>query len=158
MQQILYTTTDKIRSALGVDERDMSDSQITDRDPDKELRLDLTSWVPTHSTIYAAGTAADSTETEQILADALTLYSTYFCALISLTALKLAAPQAVSDGKNTLNRFATIDWQKLEMDLRSRMANYQKAILDLTAQTQEVTSVVLFSAVGLATDPVTTAP
>ena len=158
MITIIYTDTDKIRSALGVDDEDIGDAQITDRNLDKELRLDLVSWLPTHAALYTSGTSVSATDSEQMTSDALVLYSTYFCAVLMVSALRLAAPQQVSDGKNSLTRFPTIDWQRLDSDLRAGMARAKAAILKLQSQASTETDVVLFAAVGLASDPVTTTP
>jgi hypothetical protein len=154
---VLYTNTDKIRSALGLDDKDISDKQLTDRDLDKELRLDLTSWLPTHATLYTTGTSTEATDTQQLIADALVLYSTYYCSLLSARAMRLAAMQSHSDGKNTLERFATVDWQKIEMDLRERAAFYRDQLLALAAQSVTQVEIKFFEGVGLAVDPVTAA-
>jgi len=155
MAEILYTDTDQIRSVLGVDSSDISDQALLDRNLDKELRLDLLSWLPTHAALYAVGVATDASETARSTSDAITLYCTYYCAVLSAQSLKFSAPQQVGDGKNTLSRFPTMDWDKLIRDLSGRAAYYKGIVSDLTAQTATVASITLFSGVALAVDPVT---
>lgn len=156
MSAILYTSTNKIRSSLGLTAQDVSDEQLLARDLDKELSIDLASWLPTHAVLYSAGTAVDATAQEQIIADALVLYSMYFCALLELHALRLAAPQQVSDGKNSLGRFTPMDWQRLETTLASRAEFYKGQLQELVAQITPTTAVKLFEGVGLLIDPATT--
>lgn len=155
MATILYTDTDQIRSVIGVDESDVSDKSLIDRNLDKELRLDLISWLPTHAALYAAGAATDASEASRSISDSITLYCTYYCAVQAANSLRMSAPQQVSDGKNSLTRFQTIDWNQIIKELSSRAAYYKGIISDLTAQTLSVTSITLFAGVGLAVDPVT---
>ena len=154
MQSIIYTDTDRIRSVLGVDDKDIKDNQVTDRDLEKELRLDLLSWVSNHAALYTTGTTGTPTEPQKSVADALTLYSTYFCAILVVKSLQLAAPQAIADGKNSLSRFAAMDWQGMSAHLKERAAFYKTFIQDATA-TNAVTVYTAFAGVGLAVDPVT---
>jgi len=157
MQTILYTDTDRIRSVLGVDDQDLSDTKITDRDLVKELRLDLLSWTPTHAALHAAGILNTATETEQSIADAITLFSTYFCAVLVIKSIQLSAPQAISDGKNSMSRFAVIDWQALTLYLKERMAFYKVFVQDSASAAPVTVTYNLFAGVGMSTDPITTA-
>ena len=156
MQTLLYTDTDKIRSVLGVDVKDVNDARITDRDPEKELRMDLLSWIPTHAALYAAGIANGASETQISISDALGLYSTYFCGKLVAKSLQLAAPQAISDGKNSLSRFNTIDWQGLNNFLSERAAFYKSLLQELVVTTSTTVDYIAFAGVGLAVDPVKT--
>lgn len=156
MTPISYTDTDRIRSVLGIDEEDVSDDQIANRDLEKELRLDLLTWVSTHATVYDAGQVSNATETEQSAADALVLYCTYFCAVLVAKSLQLSAPQQISDGKNAMSRFATIDWPGI-MDHLWERREFYKAALQGALSTTTVRTYSPFSGVGLGTDPVTAA-
>lgn len=158
MRQIIYTDTDRVRSALGVDSKDLSDKQITDRDIEKELRLDLLSWIPTHGALYDEGQSDTATEVQVSIADALTLYSTYYCAVQVSRSMQLATPQKISDGKNALDRFANIDWKALQAYLSERMATYKAFLIDNTTTPTNPVVPNFFTGVGLATDPVKTAP
>lgn len=154
MLPLSYTDTDAIRAALGVTEKDVSDAQLAGRSLEKELNLDLMSWVSNHETI--AETADFGTAANLALFDAISLYSTYFCAKIVLTSLQLAALQSVSDGKNAMSRFAPIDWDKLYDRISERVAFYRTFILENNlALTTTTTKLTQFSIVGSAYDPVT---
>jgi len=156
MQSIIYTDTDQIRSVLGVDDQDLSDPQITDRNLEKELRLDLLSWVPTHAASYELGISGSATDAEQSIADSLNLYCTYFCTILVIKSLQLSAPKSVSDGKNALSRFDTIDWQGLTLHLKERLAFYKVFIQDAASSTPIAPVYVLFQGLSLTTDPITT--
>jgi len=156
MQPIWYTDTDKIRSVLGVSQKELDDARIIDRDLGKELRLDLLKWIPTHAALYTDGTSSGASEEALSISDALVLYSTYFCSLLTVKALKLIALHDISDGKNSMSRFATMDWQALQIDLQERVAFYKSLLSDLTAPSATaVAAYNPFTAVGLAVDPVT---
>ncbi len=154
MQAIAYTDTDQIRSVLGVDAKDMPDAQIMARALDKELKLELTRWLPSHSTLFTAGTIGTPGEAEVAIADALQLYSTYFCAVLVIPSTQLAAPQAVSDGKNSMTRFAVNDWGRMKLELQEKQAYYKDMLVELSASTVSSVGISLFSGVGLAVDPV----
>jgi hypothetical protein len=156
MITILYTNTDKIRAALGVDDNDVKDARIVALDLEKELKLDFISWLPLYSAFHTTSVAPSATEAQRNIGDALVLYSMYYCATQVAKTLRLAAPQTVSDGKNALGRFDGIDWQALTINMKERAAFYRTLLLDQTH-----TSIVKFypqlTGVGLATDPVVSA-
>jgi hypothetical protein len=156
MQTIAHTNTDKVRSVLGVDAKDVTDLQITDRDIEKELLLDLLSWVPTHATLYTTGTTSYANSTDKSIADAIGLYCTYFCSILMLKSLQLATPQTVSDGKNSMNRFATMDWSGLASHLKERAAFYKLFVQDSTYVMPVVQTYNPFAGVGLINDPTKT--
>ena len=153
MQALLYTDTDRIRAVLGVDEKDLSDEQITARDLEKELRIELLSWVSNYAALMVTGLGTAATEVQVSIADALSLYCTYYCSIRAIKTLQMAAPQRVSDGQNALDRFATIDWQGLTLDLKELAATYKKYVQDNTlTSTPKIYSAL--TGVGLQTDPV----
>jgi len=153
MQTILYTDTDQVRSALGLDAEDMSDAMITSRNLEMELSLDLAGWIPTHSSLYAAGIANTATEEEKNVSSSLVLYSTYFCCDLVFDSVQMAAPQSVSDGKNSMSRFTPQDWQKIEDRIKARKASYKKMAQELSSSFTGI-RIKLFAGVNLATDPV----
>jgi len=155
-QFILYTDTDQIRSTFGLEEEEVSDDLLSFRGLEKELKLDLIDWLPTHATLYAAGKSISATDTQKSITDALNLYCTYFCCSISAESLPMLAAQAITDGKNGMDRFSTIDWKALSKYMSGRMAYYKSLILRLNASTSTTTTYSPFTKVGLTTDPVTT--
>jgi hypothetical protein len=156
MQTLLYTDTDRIRSVLGVDAEDISDAQITDRNLEKELRIDLLSWIPTYAALVTTGTTAGATDSAQSIADAITLYCTYYCSVLVVKSVQLSAPQSVSDGKNTISWSGSVDWQALSLHLKERMAFYKVFLQDSLTATPVVPVYNPFVGVSIATDPVTT--
>lgn len=154
MLPIMYTDTDRIRSVLGIDEADLADDAIVARDLNKELRLDLLSWIPDHQTHFEAADLSTATEEQISIADAITLYATYYCSVLVVKSLQLAAPQMVSDGKNTLSRFTPMDWQALYNYLAERAAFYRSLLLDLISTPLSSAPYNPLSGVGLSVDPV----
>lgn len=155
MQDILYTDTDQIRSVLGLDEKDLSDEQITDRNIEKELNLDLVGWMGDHAVVYNTGTDLEASSVEKNIADALILYATYYCCGLTIVSLQMATPQAVSDGKNSLSRFTPSNWQEIENTVKERAAFYKKLLQELTSSITSASSPTLLTGAGLAVDPVT---
>lgn len=146
MQTIGYTDSDRIRAVCGITEEDLDDTQLLARGLDKELNIDLLSWFPT-----AADIAATGTDTQL---DSLILYSTYFCAHLASQSLRMAATQKITDGANALDRFANIDWDAMQSQLKERAAFYKQFIVTSVGATVAV-SFSMFSGVGLLVDPVT---
>ena len=157
MATILYAELDGIRSVLGVSSKEMSDEQLSTRMLEQELRLDLANWVGNHVTLADAVNSGIATTTEIDTFDALGLYSTYFCAKLIVTSLQLAAIQSVSDGKNAMNRFTTIDYEQLYSRLSERVSFYKKFVTDNNSVTTTAATVAFkpFSIVGSSYDPVT---
>lgn len=156
MELVIYTDTDQIRSVLGLSDKDMDDTQLVSRNLAVELKLDLVSWLPTYATLYDAGLAPTATATEQSITDGLTMYCTYFCASLVSMSAPLAAPQSVSDGKNSMSRFSPMAWQDLTTKTSERMAFYKNLLQGLVGSvTGAVSNYAQFATVGLAVDPVT---
>lgn len=101
MIDLLYTNSDSVRAAAGVSEAEFPDPFLAARNLDMELRMDLQSWLPTHSAIFATTT----TEEEQRLHDALVLYSMNFLAA-QLLSSPLSVLSELSDGSNSMKRAA----------------------------------------------------
>lgn len=153
MATILYTTTDAVRSALGATAFDVTDAQMTDRGLERELRVDLNDWLPTHSTIYTEGTTGSPTALQQRKADMLILYSMYFCAYLMALAAPLWAPNQVSDGKNTMKRNA-LAAKEFADTLLARAGAMKEDILEELGEAG-VSPMAFFVGVGDAFDPVT---
>jgi hypothetical protein len=155
-----FTDIDQVRSVLGVSRGDLPDRVLMARGLDVELRLDLATWLPTADTLFTAGRATAALPGEAAIADALSLYSAYFCAALIAKSGPLLVAQQISDGKNTLARFTPIAWDKVQADMAAQAAKYKGVIDTLLAQTTTevgLGGINLFSTVGLATDPVTDA-
>jgi len=119
----------------------------------QELSLDLKSWVPAHVGLYEASKGS----VDETIALGLELYSTYFAAVVILPALRLRAVQAVSDGKNSLERFTGIDWDALRAEMLAKLAQYKQVVSQAAALADQadIATPQLFTIVGLGVDPVT---
>lgn len=156
MLPILYTDTDFLRSLLGVSVKDLPDARLAARNLEKELTMDLNSWVSNHATLSDAINMGTATVEETAAFDAITMYSAYFCAKLVIPSLQLGASQAVGDGKNTLERFSTMDWEKLTEQIGERVAFYKKvALANITLEVSTTATFKPFTLVGSAYDPVT---
>lgn len=146
MLPILYTDTDAIRAVLGITEEDLEDAQLIARNLDKELNIDLLSWLPTVEDLVSIGT--------DLQVDSIKLYSNYYCAALVAQSLRLAATQQTSDGQNSLDRYSVIDWKEIIQEMRERASFYRSYLITSLAETV-ISTFKPFASVGLATDPVT---
>ena len=60
----------------------------------------------------------------------LKLYSMYWCAVIIIPRLKLAATQKVSDGDNSMERFLKPEFDKLEEAYNNKAGTYKLSLED----------------------------
>jgi hypothetical protein len=130
MLPVGFTDTDKIRSVLGLSEKDSPDSRLVVRDLEKELNLDLSSWISGIQTIVDSVSYGSTIPAELNIVDAIGLYSTYFCAKLVIPSLQMSAIQSISDGKNSMDRFSSINWDSLYNQLSERVAFYKKLAMD----------------------------
>lgn len=149
-----FSTTDSVRAVLGISEKDMSDLQLTDRNLELELRLDLSSWVSNAASLAEAVNAGTATQAELDILDSVGLYATYFCAKLVIPSLQMGAAHSISDGKNSMDRFASINWDQLYDRITERAAFYKKLVLNLNTPTTAA-AYKPFSLVASSYDPVT---
>ncbi len=117
----VYSDTDRIRAALGVDEADVSDDVLIDMQLELEVEVDLTAWIPGFDPIT------------EVLSDPLAikmmpLYVAAFCAFTALDGRELLYPYLFKDGKAETRRFQ-VDLQKLKDDLAAKVAKWKAAII-----------------------------
>lgn len=150
------TDTDQIRSVLGLTPSDAPDDLLLHRKLDVELRLDMATWIPDAATRYDASRLPTATQTEKDIAEALELFSAYFCAGLLARSGPLLVAQEIADGKNSLARFTPIAWDKIQSDMAAQAAKYKGIIEALIAATTDTATggLSLFTTVGLAVDPV----
>ena len=72
------TDTDEVRAAIGADDKDLSDTAITNGNPKDDLRADLLTWVPTYQTIISEGAISTPTTDQELKLLQLKLYAKYF--------------------------------------------------------------------------------
>lgn len=119
MSNILYTTPQAIRAAVGTTTKEIPDSMLKDQGLESQMRVAVYSWLPTHAAIYAAGTAGAATEAEIYQKDLLVNYCLFYGA-IRVVEMIMALRKKVGDGKSQVERF-DVDWEALLEVLRARM-------------------------------------
>jgi hypothetical protein len=121
-----YTDTSRIRAAIGITDKDMSDKSMTDINLDDRLLSELAEWLPTHATVYTDGTAGTPTAVQLTDYRNLKLYSNYYCA--SCLDLRLAVVSTIGDGKNIMKRFEGVDFDELSAKMTDQAAIYRKRL------------------------------
>lgn len=151
---LTLTDTDEIRSALGVDDKDIADALITNLNPEVDLQADLMTWVPTYQTIISEGAAGTPTDEQTLKYLKLKLYAKYFISAIFASSGGNSILQKLSDGSNEGTRFTNVSLAKLQLDLQGR-ADGAKAALELLITPTTGASYSHFGTVQPAYDPVT---
>lgn len=124
----IFTTTEAVRAALGVDATDIKDQQILDAQLDVELALDLGTWCTGYATkLNPGGTPTPEQET---LKSALLTYCKWFCAL-EFTKKPLAVLQLYGDGKAEQRRFTNFEWDALVANATGKVLTYKNLVLSL---------------------------
>lgn len=145
---ILYTDTDQIRGCLFIEPQDLPDRLFNVTLLERELQLDLDSWLPAHASLVAL----DSTAGERSVANKIKSYVTYWVACYITVTLSLSFPQKIGDGKNS--RELGADHVIVQDTLLARVATLRA---ELIADTGGVVPapLKLVTTVDLAKDPVT---
>ncbi len=143
MSDTLYTTTENIRAALGVSDKELSETMMQGLQLDLQLEASLDILVPTHAAIQTAGAAAAVGTPEKKLWNQLQLLAQYEGALILLDSLQLWAAQKISDGDAEMQRFAKDDLETLRINITDRRNFYaglvNAELLLVTAPMQHLT-------------------
>ncbi|RLA43135.1 MAG: hypothetical protein DRR06_12860 [Gammaproteobacteria bacterium] len=118
---VLYTTTNAIRSVIGVDDADIEDEMITGQDMEAQMALALEKFTLTHASDIFDPTKAPS----------LKLWCMWFGGL-RLAESPLAIAQAYGTGKDEFSRFV-IDWEALRKLAKEKLAELQEEIVPTVA-------------------------
>lgn len=113
---ILYTNTDAIRAAVGLDDADVEDSVLVDQNLDIQMELALAEFLPNHE---------DDTIDETI-EKKVKLWCMWYGAL-ALAESPLATPKALGTGKDEYERF-DIDWEALQKRARGKLDALREAL------------------------------
>lgn len=108
---ILYTNTATIRAVVGVTDKEVPDTKLTDQHLETQIKTALYGWVPTYEAIYNTGAATGATSDEVYQKDLLVSYCTFFGA-VRIVEMIMALRSQVSNGKNEVHRF-NVDWKEL---------------------------------------------
>lgn len=120
--QILYTTTDVIRSTIGLDSNDLPDAIVNGCNLDLLMEERLLIILPDHEN------AADDDNTFRRLK----LWAQYFCALALIQDASLGIPAKMQANTDVLQRF-DVDFVALENNLARRVAILENTLLPTTA-------------------------
>lgn len=124
-----YTTTQAVRGCLGIDVDDCPDAYMVDSQVALELKLDLDGWLPTHSTLYTAGTTGSPTALQTAISDRIKLYAQWFVAL-EFANRPLTVPQINTDGKAQIDRFK-VDLAAVAKLAAAKVAKYKGELVSL---------------------------
>mgnify|MGYP003402389755 CR=1 FL=1 len=124
----VFTTTEAVRGALGVDDIDLPDQMILDAQLNLELSLDLYLWCPNFAEKLAV-TPADSDEAK-LLQSCLKTYSKWFCAA-EYSRRTLTFKQMYGDGKAEQRRFTNFDWEALALNCAAKRDTYKQQAMPM---------------------------
>lgn len=154
MTQVLYTTTDAIRAALGVTAREITDTQVTDLGISDQLLFSLEKVYPAHVALSQAQ-GSSPTDAQVRLYKALVLFCQYEGAYIMTDQLQTLIAQKITDGDAEMQRFMKDNLKDTIARIlaaRNRWANILNAGSDIPVDTSIVP--VMFSTVQPSYDPV----
>lgn len=125
---ILHTTSEQVRAALGVTDKEISDQQLTDLNLSIQLEVELGEVYPDHVVAVAAGQAGGATAAEVRTYQIITLYCQYQCAAFVLPAFQNFAYQKISDGGVEYQRFSKDNIEDTRKEILGMRDKY-KALL-----------------------------
>jgi hypothetical protein len=122
-----YTTTEKVRAALGVTDNEVL-NEFFNQDLGTALELDLLDWYPDHAAVWAAYKAPVASVPERRAGMALQLFSMWFCTA-EIAMLWLAMPQRISDSKDDMRRFVDVDLKAIVENAKNKRDTYHDQLL-----------------------------
>ena len=141
MFTILYTNSDKIRSAAGLDAHDVSDAMMQGVDFELLMLERLSIVLPDHENLSS----------DEGIERKLKLWCQYFGAWTLITNAILAIPQKIQANTDAVTRFP-VDFNLLGLNLQSNISLLERQLNPLTAAPGAVK---LFGKAGSNYDPVT---
>lgn len=151
---VLYTDSDKVRAAAGIDDADISDVDLTASSVAEELTVDLNAWCPTHASIQAAGTASSPTAAEANQWLLLQLYCQFMgAAIVAGQAYRIL--QKITDGKNQQARYNSLHWDEVQRSLYEKAAKYRRLLEEALGTAGVAVNYPVMSASTPTFDPIT---
>ena len=141
MVLVLFTTTEAVRSCLGLDESDLPDSTILNQGIKTRFQLDIGSW---YTGDYLADWTASGFDPEEEVSDQeiysspsvaamkgmrLSTYSMWFAASAAIDTM-LVVTEKTSDGKNEVMRLRKLDMVKIRDIVRANLESSKETILE----------------------------
>lgn len=124
----VFTTTEAVRAAVGVDAHDLPDQMILDAELNVELGLDLSMWLPNWK--VKLDPQDPVSDLQQQVKDALKSYCKWWGALEFCRKI-LAHTQLYSDGKAQMRRFQNFDWEQVIGLAASKVSQYKALVASL---------------------------
>lgn len=150
---ILHTTTDAIRAALGLTDRELKDTQISDLGIESMLEIELSTVYPDHAGLAQKIQDSTATPEEAFVWKVLLQYEKYQCAVFLLPQIQMLVVQRISDGDAEMARFQTDNLQDTIDRITGMRDRYLNALDELMNRLQEFFNP--FSTVAPDYDPVT---
>lgn len=122
---VLYTTSDSIRSAIGIDENDISDDMIAACNLDLQMAERLETILPTYEVVVDSSEAGERR---------VKLWCQYYGALTLLESAPLGIPQKIQANNDQVARFA-LDFEAIKTELRGKLAALESKLLGTDTST-----------------------
>lgn len=126
--QILYTTSESVRAALGITEREVSDAQMSALNLDIQVELDLDIVYPDHATAKTDAEGGSATDGQVRIFRLIRMYCQYQGACLMLPGFQNLIPQKLSDGGFEMQRFAKDDLDKTKAEIYGLRDKYKLAL------------------------------
>ena len=148
-----YTDTDQVRAVAGLTDNEVDDATLIAMGLVTVVSVDLSTWLPTHGTIHAEGTAPAPTSEQVLRLDALKIYATTLAALTTLES-SMHIPQQKGNGKDSAKRFTDKTLRDAIDALKARQEKYRTLLTEMLTPVGSVSSG-LFARATPTYDPVT---
>lgn len=151
---VLYTTTDAIRAALGVTDREVKDNQITDLGVEDMVEIELKTVYPNHAALKQKIDDITATPEEKFTWSILLQYVKYEAAAFMLPQFQTLIVQKISDGDAEMSRFQATNLQDTINRILTMRDKY-RGMLQIEGGEFPREALSLFSVVSPTYDPVT---
>jgi len=128
-----YTTTEQVRSSLGLTDNEVTDTMLESLDMEVYLYTNMYTWLPDHPARWATSQKPSPTPSEEQVGRLIEMFAQWYCASL-LADMWLAFPQRLSDGKTDIRRFDSIDLEELSRKTRKLAASFKSQLLDEIGQ------------------------
>jgi hypothetical protein len=153
---ILYSTSEQVLAALGLDSRQVSDVQLKAHDIDSECLVEISNWLPNHETVYNYQYVVEQTADRILQSNLLTLCCKWYGAYVLATAIELRIPQRLeTEANNNMTLFSIP--VTLKEELLDKYSKMKFRLLDLIAKEAQspATSRLMVTAASASYDPIT---
>jgi hypothetical protein len=157
----LFTTLvtyNHIRSAAGVSEQELTDTEVDNSGLETDLELEVSEWLPSSTSltqIYDDGVTLAATEQQKLQMYAMSAYLKYTAAYLLFLTGVIRFSKKISDSANLMERNQWMD-EKVLRKLQAQADKYKNKFLDLFDQpADEFDTAIFMGSVPPDYDPVT---